>query len=218
MHLVVVSDLHLGSAYCRSQAFLRLVAALPADSTLVLNGDVLHNPASALPAAQEHVLDRLRWESQRRPIVWLYGNHDEGYLFPAPGRISFARSLAVGRRLVITHGHAFDHLTPTLRWLKSPYKYWYRRRLRRGAAAAHLLWYAKRWTWLYSLLTRHVRRNAVRWAAAQGFAAISCGHTHYAEDVAIGGVRYINTGAWTEQPAFYLSVTSQALELQEAAY
>jgi UDP-2,3-diacylglucosamine pyrophosphatase LpxH len=48
--------------------------------------------------------------------------------------------------------------------------------------------------------------NAVACAAANGFQAVTCGHTHYAEDSVCDGIRYVNTGAWTEMPAFCLRI------------
>jgi UDP-2,3-diacylglucosamine pyrophosphatase LpxH len=73
--------------------------------------------------------------------------------------------------------------------------------------------YAKKWPALYQVLTRHVRRNAVQAAKAQGFAAITCGHTHYSEDVHVDGIHYLNTGSWTEAPNFCVSLTSHGTAL-----
>jgi UDP-2,3-diacylglucosamine pyrophosphatase LpxH len=42
---------------------------------------------------------------------------------------------------------------------------------------------------------------------------VTCGHTHYAEDVVIDGIRYLNTGAWTEAPAYFLHLTADQIIL-----
>jgi UDP-2,3-diacylglucosamine pyrophosphatase LpxH len=68
----------------------------------------------------------------------------------------------------------------------------------------HVAHYAKRFPRLYDILCRHVRLNAVEFAREHGYAAITCGHTHFAEDVMVDGIRYINTGAWTEAPVVCL--------------
>jgi UDP-2,3-diacylglucosamine pyrophosphatase LpxH len=216
MHLIVVSDLHLGSRYCLSDAFLRFVAALPEASTLVLNGDVVHRPRAALPAAHQHVVDWLRRESWRRPVVWVLGNHDADYVMPEPGNITFCRDFAVGQRLAIVHGHTFDRLLPRLRWCRKLFILWYQVKGWRAVLPASPSSYAKEWAFLYGVFTRQVRRNAVQWARAQGFAAITCGHTHCPEDSQVKGVRYLNTGSWTEPPLCYVAVTPAAIQLKEA--
>ncbi|MEE4606925.1 MAG: hypothetical protein V2J65_37000, partial [Desulfobacteraceae bacterium] len=55
--------------------------------------------------------------------------------------------------------------------------------------------------------------NAVSCAIENGFEAVTCGHTHYPEDMVVDGIRYINTGAWTELPAHYLYVTADGITL-----
>jgi UDP-2,3-diacylglucosamine pyrophosphatase LpxH len=46
-----------------------------------------------------------------------------------------------------------------------------------------------------------------------GFEAITCGHAHHPEDRVFQGVRYINTGAWTDYPVFYLLVNEKEISL-----
>jgi predicted phosphodiesterase len=57
--------------------------------------------------------------------------------------------------------------------------------------------------------------NAVNCAKENGYDTVTCGHTHYPEDRVINGIRYVNTGAWTESPAFYLLVTPGEITLQK---
>jgi UDP-2,3-diacylglucosamine pyrophosphatase LpxH len=215
MHFIIVSDLHLGSPYFLHEAFLQFLATLPEESTLVLNGDVIHRPQRPLPIAHSQVLECLRDEAVRRPVVWIWGNHDVDYVDPIPGRITFASQLALGSRLLVMHGHSFDRLSPRLRWCKRLLRGWYQHKLKVGPPA-HLLWHAKQWTLLYRFFTRHVRRHAVRWAQAQGVTAIVCGHTHCPEDLQVEGIRYLNTGSWTERAPYYVAVTSEALQLKKA--
>jgi hypothetical protein len=56
-------------------------------------------------------------------------------------------------------------------------------------------------------------RNAVNVARENGYEAVTCGHTHFAEDMVVNGVRYINTGAWTEFPAHYLHISQDNMVL-----
>ena len=214
MHFTVVSDLHLGSPYCQHEAFLRFLATLPTDSALILNGDILDKPQMVLPPAHRVVLGQLKQESYSRQVVWVHGNHDAGYVPENPAHITFAESFGVEHQLLVMHGHAFDLLMSKSRLFIKLFATWHRFRLRWGAQPRHVADYAKTWPTFYQVLTRHVRRNAVEWAKAQGFAAITCGHTHYPEDIQVDGIRYLNTGSWTETPNFCVSLTSQGSELQ----
>jgi UDP-2,3-diacylglucosamine pyrophosphatase LpxH len=209
-----VSDLHLGSPYSQDQAFLRFLATLPTDSALILNGDILDKPQMVLPPAHRVVLSQLKQESYSRQVVWVHGNHDPGYILENRAQITFAESFGVEDQLLVMHGHAFDLLMPKSRLFIQLFATWHRFRLRWGAQPRHVADYAKTWPTLYQVLTRHVRRNAVQWARAQGFAAITCGHTHYPEDIHVDGIRYLNTGSWTETPNFCVSLTSHGPELQ----
>jgi UDP-2,3-diacylglucosamine pyrophosphatase LpxH len=87
-------------------------------------------------------------------------------------------------------------------------------RVRLGARPVHVAEYAKKWKAFYRVLRNNVLRNAVNCAAENGLEAVTCGHTHFAEDIFLNGVRYINTGAWTEFPAHYLYVTQHSMTLK----
>lgn len=215
VHFTVVSDLHLGSPYCQHEAFLRFLATLPKDSDLILNGDILDRPHTPLSPAHRAVLGQLRQESYSRQVVWVHGNHDPGHILSNPAQITFAESYAVDHRLLVMHGHTFDRLMPKSRLFIQLFVTWHRFRVRCGAQPRHVADYAKKWLALYQVLTRHVRGNAVQTAKAQGFAAITCGHTHYSEDVHVDDIHYLNTGSWTEKPNFCVSLTAPGIELQQ---
>ena len=84
-----------------------------------------------------------------------------------------------------------------------------------GAKPVHVAEYAKKWAVFYRVLRKNVMMNAVKCAIENRIEAVSCGHTHFAEDQVLNGIRYINTGAWTEFPAFFLHVTSDQMILKK---
>ena len=86
-------------------------------------------------------------------------------------------------------------------------------RMMLGAKPLHVAEYAKRWASFYRVLRRNVMMNAVKCAQQNGYEAVTCGHTHYAEDVVIDGIRYLNTGAWTEAPPYFLHLTADEMIL-----
>ena len=91
-------------------------------------------------------------------------------------------------------------------------------RVRLGARPVHVAEYAKKWKPLYAFLRRNIMLNAVKYAQQRGFEAVVCGHTHYAEDRRINGIRYINTGAWTELPAFFLNISEYEMNLRNVDF
>lgn len=211
----VVSDLHIGLPYFRRSAFVQFVRSLSPETALILNGDVIDNPYQQLQREDQAVLNFLREQSFVRRVVWIYGNHDENYQLPDPGRIEFRRQLVLGTRLMIVHGDDFDTVMAKSRWFMRLFKFCHKVRLRAGAAPVHVAEVAKRWApLLYRFLTEQVKKNAVECASQAGVEAITCGHTHYAEDAVSEGVRYINTGTWTEGSVHYLSVREAGLFLR----
>ena len=57
--------------------------------------------------------------------------------------------------------------------------------------------------------------NAAEYGKEHGFAAVTCGHVHYPEDIEIKGIRYLNTGSWTEDKTFYIAVDDSEIVFRE---
>ena len=214
MNVIIVSDLHLGSRHCKRDLFLRFLDTLPPEVTLVFNGDTVDFRYRRLGHRFQVVLDRLAEESRRRPVIWVYGNHDEDYRPWKPGDIRFVNSWAIERRLLVQHGYAFDRVMPFHRLFILVVRMFHGLRIRFGAESVHVAEYAKRWSALYAVLRRSVMKHAIAHAKRNGFAAVTCGHTHYAEDMMVEGIRYINSGTWTETPAHYIAVDDTTIELK----
>jgi UDP-2,3-diacylglucosamine pyrophosphatase LpxH len=217
MRTAIVSDLHLGSKHSRVEPFLRFLDALPAETELVLNGDVVDHWRGRLEGKHLAAQQRLKDESFRRHIVWVRGNHDEKYAVEDPGRIAMVKSYSIGKRLYVSHGYDFDTVMPYHQTFIRIFRFIHRVRVRLGAEAVHVAYYAKRFEILYGVLRKHVAMNAVEYARENGYGAVTCGHTHYAEDTLIDGIRYINTGAWTEPPGYCLDVTDGGMQLVAVA-
>ena len=212
---VIISDLHIGSPICQVDRFLAFLDELAAEATLVLNGDTASIWFRDLPDGHQRAIDRLRTESRTRRIVWVRGNHDnERYELSDPAEIEFADHFAIGKRLYVTHGDRFDKVARYGRPLLIVLRLLNGVRSALGGKSLPSSSFARSWPRLYGVFRNHVTGNAVRFAQAEGYAAVACGHTHYVEDTVIDGVRYINTGSWLEEPVVSLSVTDDAMILQ----
>ena len=213
MKAIIVSDLHMGSRYFQSQAFTGFLENLPDLDELILNGDVLDRPHVKLAPLHQQILERIEQLSFRYKVVWVRGNHDKGYMPARLGKIEFCRRYTFDHRILITHGDDFDNVMSRSRVFMKAFRLMHDLRVRLGARPVHVAEYAKKWKAFYRVLRNNVMRNAVNFAVENRFEAVTCGHTHFAEDIVLNGVRYINTGAWTEFPAHYLYVSPQNMTL-----
>ena len=212
---VITSDLHLGSPHAKCDAFRAFLRAVPDGATLVLNGDTLDDPRRPLPPEHETVLADLRSSSPRVDVVWVVGNHDEGSANLLGDSVPWQACYAVGNRLHIAHGDYFDNVMPYNRWFIKLFKRTHALRVRLGAPPVHVAEYAKRWRRLYQFLRRNVLMNAVGFAREHGYGCVCCGHTHYVEEQEVDGIRYLNTGSWTESRFSYVWVDDASIRLLE---
>lgn len=210
---VITSDLHLGSPFCDTSAFRAFLESLPGNVTLVLNGDLM-DPWRPLPPDHVATLSRLLEEADRREVVWIRGNNDHDSTVSDFGRIRIEPAGMNGGAVCVTHGHEFDRLLHHNPVLTFPFKTMYRLRSLLGAPPMHIGAYAKRWGWLYRALLAHIVARAVRFAEGKGCHTIVCGHTHFADDRRVRGVRYVNTGSWTERPYCYARVDGDEVVLK----
>ena len=204
MSAIIVSDLHIGNKCFLYHRFDRFLENLPAGHELILNGDVLDNPHKRLETLDLQMLEKIRRHSSLRKVVWIRGNHDNSYTIGEPGDLQFVRHYSLGRELLIAHGDSFDDIMPKSMAFMRLFMLMHDLRVKCGASPVHVAHYAKKWTWFYRILRENVMMNAVKCARENGYKAVTCGHTHYPEDRMVDGVRYINTGSWTETPTFYL--------------
>ena len=212
---IVVSDLHIGSRYFLYQDFRRFLANIPEDHELILNGDIIDNPYSELKLPHQRILDIIERISHRQRVVWVRGNHDNGYIPRGFEKVEFKRFHTIGHRLLIAHGYDFDDVMPKSQAFIKAFKLMHDLRVKLGAKPVHVAHYAKKWEFFYKVLRKNVMINAVNCALENGYETATCGHTHYPEDTVFNGIRYVNTGAWTESPVFYLLVTPDEMALKK---
>jgi UDP-2,3-diacylglucosamine pyrophosphatase LpxH len=216
MKAIIVSDLHIGSRYCLRENFMQFLQNISQDHEFILNGDIIDNPYGNMSAADREVLDYLGKISLRQKVVWIRGNHDNGYVPDNLGKIQIKQHYALQKRLLVTHGDFFDEIMPRSRIFIKTFKLLHDLRIKLGARPVHVAQYAKKWRRFYAYLRKNVMINAVHYAKKHGFKAVTCGHTHYAEEQFINGIKYLNTGAWTEQPTFYVHATDNEILLKKA--
>lgn len=215
MNAIIVSDLHIGSKYFLYEDFARFLNTISQDAEFILNGDIIENPYVKLRPADQQMLHRFERMSHRQKVVWVRGNHDNGYIPQNLGQIQIKSYHSIQKRIFITHGDFFDQVMPQSRVFIKAFRMMHDLRVKLGAKPVHVAEYAKKWKRFYGYLRKNVMLNAVNYAAENGFEAVACGHTHFAEQYSIIGIRYLNTGAWTERPTYYIRVTDNEITLNK---
>ncbi|MDA0989298.1 MAG: metallophosphoesterase family protein [Verrucomicrobia bacterium] len=213
MRTIITSDIHLGNRHCRCQSFMAFLDALPASADLVLNGDVVDRYPTVWPDDHQQALERIQAESHRRRLVWVRGNHDIDYRLDDPANIEFVETTTVGNGLFVSHGHDFGVVTPLKPVIYLVFRLIYHVRTWLTGDRVHIADFAKSFPSLYKVMCDSVANKAVRHARQLGQVAATCGHTHHAEDRMIEGIRYINTGSWTNGLPLAIVADSQGLRV-----
>ena len=203
---LVISDIHLGSAVCQAKLLEEFLEwAVCHTRELVINGDIFDDlNFKRLTKRHFACLKVIRRNTDRADVrvVWVRGNHDgpaetishivgveilDEYVFDN-GEI----------QLLILHGDQFDTITTDYPWLTE--------------IACGIFYFIQKWMphraarWIRRITKRFQRnsevieRRASEYAASRGFRFVTCGHTHLPLMAENNGVRYVNSGTWTEAP------------------
>jgi len=197
MDAVVVSDLHLESVHTLSDQIALFIENLPEECDLILNGDIIDSSYPNMPQENLQILELIRHCSLLRDR----------------GRIHFKRIHTVDKRLLITHGNELDKTKARIQQFLRAFKLIQFILVKSSLKPVNVAHLASKFEPFYRLYRRKLMRDAVRFARKNGFEAITCGHAHHPEDRVFQGVRYINTGAWTDYPVFYLLVNEKEISL-----
>lgn len=217
---VWISDVHLGTRGCNAALLLDFLQSIDC-RTLYLVGDIVDGwrlrKGWYWPDAHNEVVRRvLKMAHRDTRVVFIAGNHDE-MLRPYAGMTFGGIELALeaihvtadDRRLLVTHGDAFDGVVLYARWLAFLGDKAYAILLRANVAfnAVRRRLHLPYWS-LSAYLKRRVK-NAVQYvssfeeavaheAAQRGVDGVVCGHIHCAEIRQLGALTYYNDGDWVE--------------------
>ena len=217
-----ISDVHLGTPGCQAAHLVDFLKQHECE-TLYLVGDIVDGwklkGSWYWPQEHTNVIRKVLTKSKRdTQVYYVTGNHDE-FLRKFVG---FGLSLgnirvvdehihttADGRRLLVTHGDAFDVITRYHRWIAlagdAAYEatmsanYWFNRvRARAGLPYWSLSAFAKQRVKTAVNVISRFEEACARECRRRGLDGVVCGHIHHAEIRDIEGVTYHNCGDWVE--------------------
>ena len=217
---VIISDLHLGSEVCQAQELERFLEwVVSRTRMLIINGDIFDDlNFKRLKRHHFNCLRIIRRNTDRPDfrVIWMRGNHDgpadiishivgvdilDEYLFDN-GPL----------KLWILHGDQFDTIVSGYKGLTEFFS-----ALFRGIQmVVPLRWcrWIRRLSKDFQRNTPVIRHRATEEAKRRECNSVTCGHTHHAEDTQESGIRYINTGTWTDQtPCPYLWISGDQMGL-----
>jgi UDP-2,3-diacylglucosamine pyrophosphatase LpxH len=215
-----ISDIHLGTSGCNATLLLDFLASVECE-TLYLTGDIIDgwrlSKGWYWPDEHNEVVRRLLKMAHRGTrVVYIVGNHDEmlrDYAGLSFGGITIfneaIHETRDGRRLLVTHGDAFDGVVLYAKWLAflgdKAYSVLLRvnqifNRVRRrfGMPYWSLSAYLKKRVKNAVQFIYQFEEAVVREAQQRGVDGVVCGHIHCAEIRQIGEMTYYNDGDWVE--------------------
>lgn len=214
---IIVSDIHLGAEVSRAKPLVQLLRTHHY-RRLLLNGDVFDGlNFKRLSSDDWKFLSFIRKLSNPKTnieVVWIVGNHDGGvadilsHLLGVPVYEEYIWENH-GKKFMATHGHQFDKWVtthPVFTAFASSFYYFFQKVDPNFATAR----FVKRTSKKFLRMSARVASEASRHGKhAHNADIVFAGHTHHAMDIVEDGVRYLNSGSWTDKPSHFIVVTHQ---------
>jgi UDP-2,3-diacylglucosamine pyrophosphatase LpxH len=219
-HVLVVSDIHIGSPVSRSSVLLRALR-LWEFKVLLIDGDLFNDLAfTRLTKDDWRLLSYLRKLTGHRHgvrVVWARGNHDD----PIAEVVAHILGIELveeyeweegSDRYIALHGHQFDSFIqkhPAATNVACAIYFTLQLLDRRQRLSRQVKRISKRWL----RLDREVGTKALAFGEERNRNVI-CGHTHHLARRE-GRVVYYNSGCWTDIPSSLLAVDRKGVRAYE---
>jgi UDP-2,3-diacylglucosamine pyrophosphatase LpxH len=217
-HTLIISDLHLGSLVSQPQKALEIIQSY-SFRKLILLGDVFEN-------LDFRNLSRESWEllayigkiSQTRKVRWVIGNHDKGLqdvfnsLMNATIYDTYSWQYKQEKYLAI-HGHQFDRFLVDNAFISYVANKIYDFIQRFDFEDKRVSHFLKRKSKGWLRLSEKVANLAIIYGKKNAAKYVFCGHTHKAMKKSKQGVRYYNSGCWTDTPCSYITINEKEIEV-----
>jgi UDP-2,3-diacylglucosamine pyrophosphatase LpxH len=219
---VVLSDIHLGTAFSKTMEVAEFLRSIDCDR-LILNGDIIDGwhlrRKSPKTWNKKHsfffrVILKMM-ENFGTEIIYVRGNHDDFLDNIMP--ITFSNLKIVkdyihecnGKKYYVTHGDIFDSITSNMKWLSklgdagytmllhiNKYYNYYRSLV--GKPYYSVAQTAKQKVKSAVSYISNFEEALVNLAKTKHCDGIICGHIHHPENKYYGDIHYLNSGDWID--------------------
>lgn len=220
INTIIISDVHLGGDFSRTK---KIIETLNKYSfyRLILLGDIFDNlDFTELSQDQWDFLSYLTELSKEVKVRWVEGNHDLGLI-----KIT---SLLMGikvykkykwqykkEKYLAIHGHQFDRFIINNAFISFFASFFYKLAQRLDFKNRKIIGYIKNNSKGWLRLSEKVANSAIRFAKLNRVKYIFCGHTHQAMEKEKNGIKYYNSGCWTDIPSSYITIDKKGIEIHE---
>ena len=218
---VFISDLHLGSKHCNSNALLDFLSTIETQR-LYLVGDIIDvwrlKKKWYWPKTHNQILRKILKISEKTEVIYVTGNHDE--IFRSFPNIRIGKIAVVhryvhvgvdGKRYLVVHADLFDNLmrTKTGRLIMHLGDFAYDSLIYINKSVNMMRRLFRMQPWSLAKYLKHKAKLAANYIGEfekemslyckrKGYDGIICGHIHHAEITQYDGIVYMNDGDWCE--------------------
>lgn len=212
---MIISDIHLGADVSRSVELLQMLQSY-SFKRLILNGDVFDNlNFKRLDTEAWDFLSYIRMiskPSRHVEVVWVAGNHDGvadmlSHLLGVQVLDEYKWSYN-GVNYLAMHGHQFDKYVQR-NVVMTEIATWAFNKLQKLSKTQDFSRWVKRKSKALLKISDKISDYALDYAKHAKVDVITCGHTHVAGVKEKDGIRYFNSGAWTDKPSQFITVDAK---------
>ncbi|HCN37968.1 MAG: metallophosphoesterase family protein [Ignavibacteria bacterium] len=213
---VIISDIHLGSAVSRPKKVKETLEKYKF-SRLILLGDIFDDlNFKRLKKDHWNLLSFIRKLSNPEKeidVIWVNGNHDED--------LSEIMSHLIGidvyeeyiwneneKIYLAIHGHQFDRFLNENVVVSNVASFVYDKMQRISPQKQIIPRFVKRASKSWLRLSHKVADGAIEYAKSKNADFVFCGHTHQTLSKEIDGVKYYNSGCWTDIPSSMITINN----------
>lgn len=214
VNTVIISDIHLGSEVARPKE-VKLLLQEYTFERLILLGDIFDDlNFNRLKKDHWNLLSYIRKLSNPErniEVVWVEGNHDEGLSEIMSHLIGIDVYKEYmweheGKKFLAIHGHQFDRFLNENVIISNVSSYIYLKLQKWSREKQKFPRYIKRKSKGWLRLSHKVADGAINYAREREADTVICGHTHLILNKEHNGVKYYNTGCWTDIPSSYILI------------
>jgi len=207
MHILTISDIHLGSPVSQKDKVLQI---LNLDfQTLIINGDLFDSYSfKRFDKKDWAILSKIRKLSKSHEVILVHGNHDANaeFLSAITGMDFVENHLSIinGTKYFFEHGDKYDHWIkhkPFITWFFTGLYYQIQKIDKNHNTSRMLKRMSKSWVKAKDIVCK---KFVEKYGAK--YDVLLAGHTHHAEVKYMNNCTYINSGSFCEEKCSYVEI------------